>query len=440
MNNKRCFYILLALLALVAATLACGPTQAAPPTVAVVAPPNGAQVAAGQTVEVQFRAEGEQAIVWVQMTVDGDVVATQQSPLEEGQTPLEGILRWTPNATGAFDLILTAHSVAGQESGPAAVSIQVVEAVAGAPTPTSMPTPVRQKPAATQPPPAQPSATVKPGQPTATQPPPAQPSATVKPGQPTATKPPPTATPTKTPIPSPEITGFYADAYSIDPNQCTTIYWTTEHATEVRLDQEIVSANSDRTYCYGDIGSGSTDFELQATNGLETAVRTLTIVGVEPQVLDAPFASHLSGSVSDSGSVGETIYPGDDSYDGNYIGFITFDITSLPGGAAIKSASLDLGTCSVAGDPFTDLGSQLYVTYLYYGDLDAGDYSASGGEYLGSVYGCPGGQIDVTASLETHKTDAYYQITLSWPVHSDFDGATDDVTYSAPALEIVYMP
>lgn len=455
--NRRQFYILLALLALVGAALACGPTQAAPPTVAIVAPPNGAQVAVGQTVEVQFHAEGDDPIAWVQMTVDGAVVATQQSPLDEGQTPLEGILRWTPNAAGAFNLILTAHSVAGQESGPAAVSIQVVETVAGAPTPTLVPTPRQPGPTPTRPP-AQPTSTTKPGQPTPTTrpaqptavPPTSVPPTSVPPTSVPPTNVPPTAVPptavpptnvppTNTPI-SPAITDFHADSYTIDPNQCTTIYWATDHATEVRLNQEIVSAGGNRTYCYGDLGSGPTEFNLQATNGNETAMQTLTIVGLEPQVLDAPFVPNLSGSVSDGGNVSGPIYPGDDDANGTYIGFITFDITSLPGNATIKSASLDLGTCSTNGDPFNDLAGKLYVTYLYYGDLDAGDYSATGGEYIDDVYGCPGGAIDVTASIEAHKTDAYWQITLSWPVSSDFDDSTDDVTYSAPALEIVYMP
>ncbi|OQY23099.1 MAG: hypothetical protein B6I35_04640, partial [Anaerolineaceae bacterium 4572_32.2] len=220
MNHKRYSHILLALLVLVAAALACGPTAANTPTVAVVAPPNGAQVAAGQTVEVQFRAKGDDPVAWVQMTVNGDVVAIQQSPLDEGQTPLEGILRWTPNAAGTFNLILTAHSVSGQESEPAAVSIQVVEAVADAPTPTLIPTPRQQGPTPTRPP-AQPTSTTKPGQPTPTTRP-AQPTAVpptnVPPTNvpPTAVPPthiPPTAVPpTNTPI-SPAITDFHADAY-----------------------------------------------------------------------------------------------------------------------------------------------------------------------------------------------------------------------------------
>jgi len=445
-NHKRYSHILLALLVLVAAALACGPTAANTPTVAVVAPPNGAQVAAGQTVEVQFRAKGDDPVAWVQMTVNGDVVAIQQSPLDEGQTPLEGILRWTPNAAGTFNLILTAHSVSGQESEPAAVSIQVVEAVADAPTPTLIPTPRQQGPTPTRPP-AQPTSTTKPGQPTPTTRP-AQPTAVpptnVPPTNvpPTAVPPthiPPTAVPpTNTPI-SPAITDFHADAYTIDPNQCTTIYWATDHATEVRLNQEIVSASGNRVYCYGDLGSGPNEFNLQATNGNETAMQTLTIVGLEPQVLDAPFAPNLSGSVSSLGIVDSLIYPGDDTANNNYIGFITFDLTSLPGDATIKSASLDMGWCSLRGAPFSDLG-QLYVTYLYYGDLDSGDYSASGGEYVGSVYDCPGGVVDVTSSIDVHKTQAYWQVTLSWPVSSDFDSEIDDVTYSAPSLEIVYMP
>ncbi len=228
--------------------------------------------------------------------------------------------------------------------------------------------------------------------------------------------------------------------YSLTPNQCTVIYWTTQDATSVSLNGESVSANDDRTICYGDIGSGANEFNLQATNGQETTTRSLTIVGVEPQVLNAPFVPNLSGSVSDGGTVSNSIYPGDDAANSNYIGFITFDLTSLPGNVTIKSASLDLGTCSITGHPFTDLAGQLYVNYLYYGDLDAGDYNATGGEYLNSVQNCPGAKIDVTTSIDAHKADAYYQITLSWPVSSDFDGETDDISYNAPALEIVYMP
>lgn len=448
MTRTRLMSTTIPLLILLAVSLACGPTNTAQPTVSITAPPNGARVAVGQTVEVTFVAEDERAVAWVQMTVEDAVVATQESPLEEGQTPLEGILRWTPSETGTFKLVLTAQNTADQESDPAAVTIEVIQETAGAPTPTPVNTPRSQPPT--------PTATSKPGQPTATNRP-AQPTSTTKPGQPTAThttapptktptQKPPTHTPTQRPtptetqVPSPEIVDFYADLYTLAPGQCTAIYWQTRDANQVSLNAEGVAASGDRTYCSADLSGGVNTFELRASNGLETAMQSLTLIKEEPQTLDASFVPTFSGSVSDHGAVGTTIYPGDDDGNNNYIGFLTFDMTALPGNATIKSATLDLGSCSTNGDPFADLAGELYVTYLYYGDLEASDYAATGGEYLGSVYGCPGGEIDVTASVDAHKADAYYQVTLSWPVHSDFDGSTDDVTYNAPSLKIAYIP
>ena len=129
MNRKQIISILVSVLALIVASLACGPGPSKP-TVQVLAPPNGSQIAVGQTVEVQFRAEDAKAVAWVTMEVNGANVATLQSPVAEGQTPLEGILRWTPDKAGTFQLMLTANNAAGQNSDPAAVTIEVVEASA----------------------------------------------------------------------------------------------------------------------------------------------------------------------------------------------------------------------------------------------------------------------------------------------------------------------
>jgi hypothetical protein len=219
-----------------------------------------------------------------------------------------------------------------------------------------------------------------------------------------------------------------------------TVYWQTKNATTVLLNSETVPVSGERIYCSADLASGANVFELEASNGWETALRSMTITNQEPQEISAPFVPRLSGYASDHGGVGENIYAGDDMGDNSYIGFMAFDLAGLPGDATIKSAWLNLGPCSIEGNPFADLIGELYVTYLYYADLEAGDYYASGGEYLGSVYGCPGGEIDVTASLDAHKGPPYYQITLSWPVKSDFDGATDQVVYTAPTLTIVYWP
>jgi hypothetical protein len=475
MKRKNLRYILLSVLALAVVALACGPTPASKPTVAIVAPLNGARVAVGQTVEVQFRAEDAQAVAWVKMEVAGAVVATMQSPAAEGQKLLEGILRWTPAQPGSHTLVVTAQSVADQASAPAAVTVEVLDASAGLPQPTSVPTPVPPagQPAATAKAttPVQPTATTKPGAPAAavptqlptgvpTQPPTAVPTQlpTGVPTQPPTAVPTnvptpvptsvPTSVPTKVPtsvpttVPSPQITEFYANGYAIGPGQCLTIYWKTSHASQVTLNAQVVSLNGDHTVCFDDIGVGATTFELQASGGGETAVRTLQIDGVGPQVFSAPFVPGMSGSVCENGDVNALVAPGDDWEDEAWISFITFNLLSFPGDSKIKEATLDLGPCTVSHYPFS-LGGQMYVNYRYYADLDGGDYAAyyaEGAEYLGSVYGCPSGTIDVTASVNIHKRDAYYQVALVMAKKTNDDAAMDYVRYTSPSLTITYVP
>ncbi|MFQ5409090.1 MAG: Ig-like domain-containing protein [Anaerolineales bacterium] len=120
--------------------MACSlPGRGSTPTVTISAPPNGAQVAAGQTVEVVYHAEDAQEVARVDMTASGQMVASQTPPVP-GQKTADGILRWTPDVPGTYTLLLTAYNSAGKASAPAGVSVAVVEAVADAPTPTSVPT------------------------------------------------------------------------------------------------------------------------------------------------------------------------------------------------------------------------------------------------------------------------------------------------------------
>jgi hypothetical protein len=448
MNRKRLVCTIVPLLVLVAATFACVPSEAKP-TVTIKAPPNGSQVAVGQVVEVLFVAEDTQAVMWVQMTVEDDVVATQQSPLAGGQTPFEGILRWTPSKIGTVKLVVVAHNAGDQDSDPAAVSISVVEAVAGAPTLTPVPTPRQPAQPATRPtatrPPGQPTATRPPGQPTptATQPPgqpTPTPTATQPPGQPTST---PTKTPTKTPTPTPilpVIDDFSVDKAIIDLSGCATLSWQTTNATEVYLGPDPVPVDGSREFCAGDLGGpGSTMFELRAVHGSEEVSEyvSITVEESSEETLIVPFFPAMSGSVADDGTVFSNIYPGDNDSNHGYRSYITFDISGLPSAAIIKSAVLDLGPCNQTGDPFTDLAGQLLVLWTDYGALDGTDYDASS-VGLGFVYGCPGGNIDVTASVDANKWRSHYQISLAWSVDSDFDGQTDDVTYTSPVLYITF--
>jgi hypothetical protein len=439
MKQKRFISILVSILVL-AGAFACAPSPSKP-TVQVLAPPNGSQIAVGQVVEVQFRAEDAKAVAWVTMEVDGANVATLQSPVAEGQTPLEGILRWPPSKAGTFNLVLTANNVAGQYSDPAAVTIQVVEASAGLPEPTAVPTIQSQ--------PTKPAPTTKPGALTAV--PTAVPT---KPGAPTAvpTKPPtavptnpPTAVPTKQPtavptnppttVPKPEIVAFISDKDDVYPGECVTLQWTTRNATNLYLNSVGVSNPAGQaTFCYGDLVLGDNVFTLNAVNAGGSVSWDLTISAEPPPetILSAPYVPGKSGTVAADGRDLPFVSPGDDGNDTLYEGFMTFDIRGLPGNATIQSAYLNLGPCSTNGG---GLG-QLNVVNLQYGDLNASDYQA-GGAYIAAVDPCTVFSILVTDRVEAMKTEVYFQVRLYFS-GSDFDGDVDDVTYSSPTLDITY--
>jgi hypothetical protein len=447
MKQKRSIPVLVSILVL-AAAFACGPTPSKP-TVVVVAPPNGSRVAIGQAVEVQFRAEDAKAVAWVTMEVDGANVATLQSPVAGGQTPLEGILRWTPSKVGMFTLMLTASNADGQDSDPAAVTIEVVEASAGLPNPTAVPT--------IPPQPTRPAPTTKPGAPTAV--PTAMPTAVpTKPGAPTAvpTKPPtavptnpPTAVPTKPPtavptnpptiVPKPEIVAFISDKDDVYPGECVTLQWTTRNATNLYLNSVGVSNPAGQaTFCYGDLVLGDNVFTLNAVNAGGSVSWDLAIQAKPPAetILSAPFVPGKSGTVAADGRVIALVSPGDDGNNTLYEGFMTFDIRALPANATIQSAYLNLGPCSTTGHPAADLG-QLSVVNLQYGDLNATDYQA-GGAYIAAVDPCTIFSIDVTPRVEAMKAEVYFQVRLYFS-GSDFDGDVDDVTYSSPMLDITYV-
>jgi hypothetical protein len=381
---------------------------------------------------VQFRAEDAKAVAWVTMEVGGANVATMQSPVAGGQTPLEGILRWTPSEAGTFNLVLTANNAAGQYSDPVAATIQVVEVSAGLPEPTAVPTIQAQ--------PTQPAPTTKAGAPTAA------PTA-VSTKQPTAVPTnPPTAVPTKQPtavptnppttVPKPEIVLFMSDKDEVYPGECVTLQWTTRNATDLYLNSVGVSNPAGQAiFCYGDLSLGDNVFRLSAVNTAGSVFWDLTIRAAPPPetTISAPYVPGKSGTVAADGRDLPFVSPGDDGNNTLYEGFMTFDIRGLPGNATIQSAYLNLGPCATNGD---GLG-QLNVLNLQYGDLDAGDYAA-GGAYIAAVDPCTIFSIDVTSRVEAMKAEVYFQVRLYFS-GSDFDGDVDDVTYTLPTLDITYV-
>ena len=91
-------------------------------------------------------------------------------------------------------------------------------------------------------------------------------------------------------------------------------------------------------------------------------------------------------------------------------GFVSFDISSIPAGATIESATLRLYQTEVIGDPYGSLGS-LKIDHLNYGDsLENADYNAS----------------SISASFATLTSNA----TIEWKDVNVTDRLKDDITNS----------
>ena len=137
---------------LIAAALACNVPSAQPetdtpaasgsdrPTVTISSPAPGAQVIAGQTVQVESLSKDDIGVARVDMQVDGVVVRSDTAPDPSGQKTLALLQNWMPNQPGPYTIILIAYRADGTASDPASVTVTVVAATSGPDlTPTAGP-------------------------------------------------------------------------------------------------------------------------------------------------------------------------------------------------------------------------------------------------------------------------------------------------------------
>jgi hypothetical protein len=243
MSSSRTVLVVVLFL-LIGGALACvgGPQK---PSVEILSPPSGTQVALGEEVEVEYRATDADAVVRVDLEVGGQVVNSQNSPVAEGQPTMTGVLRWVAEEPGDHTLIVYAYSRDRVASDPVGVTITVGE---GEPVPgstvtisllipgstatptgteTVLPT-VAGSPSASAPSPTRPAAT-------STSPPPTPTQRQAAPAPPTATptQPPPTATRTQ---PPPTATATQPAPTQIPPARIELINYSGEDVFFVHFD------------------------------------------------------------------------------------------------------------------------------------------------------------------------------------------------------------
>jgi hypothetical protein len=140
-GKRSGFIIAVALLGLLAATLACGvgtpQATAAKPTVVITFPTAGATFSLGQDVVVQSVAADPQGINRVELWVDGQIVHTQA--VVPAVTSYAASQPWKPSVLGSHIIEVRAFNVNNVTNDPVQLVVTVVEAAAGVPTPTPMP-------------------------------------------------------------------------------------------------------------------------------------------------------------------------------------------------------------------------------------------------------------------------------------------------------------
>ncbi len=157
MKNQGIFRPASAFLAAVVMT-SCALFPAAKPVAIIQSPPSGALIEPNAEISVQILATDNTGIVKVELWVNGALVATENSPVAGGQTNFPVVMRWTPKTAGPHLIEARAFNKGGEVNAPAAISVQVKEGIAVAPTAavpalTVAAPPVQPNPTSAPPPP-----------------------------------------------------------------------------------------------------------------------------------------------------------------------------------------------------------------------------------------------------------------------------------------------
>jgi hypothetical protein len=142
-------------------------------------------------------------------------------------------------------------------------------------------------------------------------------------------------------------------------------------------------------------------------------------------------SGHLSVGMGGTHVVNPGVVVGDDAGNGQRKGFLFFDISWIPDGATVESATLNLSSRQREGNPPADLGA-LRVYYGNYGDLDSSDWDAQSFQAVSLESGTEiGHNVDVTDSVATARANIwYYQLRLEFVEATDGDGREDSLEFN----------
>ena len=221
------------------------------------------------------------------------------------------------------------------------------------------------------------------------------------------------------------------------------------------LGNDSVSLSADTTsYTWEDPPCGTTvEIVLIARDSAGAEIGRATLGGVntpdcsaQPQTVTLQSLPAEDGYVRGLGN-GESvnlegdIKVGDGKQNNQQQAFLSFDLSAIPQGATIQEATLDLSNNVVDGEPFAALGvlrayKQLYET------LDTGDFVPGFPAGFAEWSGSPGA-ADVTEQVQRSVNNgaSRFQVRLQFQNKTDNDDTGDRLRFpeGGPALTITYQ-
>jgi len=175
-----------------------------------------------------------------------------------------------------------------------------------------------------------------------------------------------------------KINALTVSLASIPRGDSVTLAWNVSNATTVSIDHGVGEVSPVGTALV--TPESTTTYRLTATGGGSTVAANITVAVQQPAGGTTLIAdSELSGYARSSGAYTTGyVYVGDDSSDRGIQGYVTFDISSIPGNAVITRVIMDLTDYETPyGSPYPNLGC--LGAYVHnYNALDGSDYWTAG--------------------------------------------------------------
>jgi hypothetical protein len=247
----------------------------------------------------------------------------------------------------------------------------------------------------------------------------------------------------------PVVNHFTADPPIISAGSSTTLSWSVSNATAVTIDPGVGPVGSVGTAIVSP--ATNTNYTLTAANAYGLSSLTIGVLVTAAPPVPVEHTVTLFSVAADDGHVkqggGTNPYPnvGDNTANEALQAFLSFNISGIPTGAVIKSASLDLTTGDVLGDPFAGLG-WMRVYNDQYGNLGNEDFTP--GFPTGAIYTysskpvTPFTSTGLVNALQTQVNAGAprFQVRLQFQNYTDGDNVVDALRLGEgkPKLVVTY--